>query len=161
LDVWADVDAAVLAVLRYALLRMRATRSRGSGDGASVAPVLVAPEQLKLLRDTYVQPLADAVAAAQAEMRAEVGISALLPHPRPFPHQPPTPRALSSVAATAGTAGGGVGAASLAAAESTATRDHAAGCAPPAGAADAALSKLFLLDAAISAVAELLHELKL
>lgn len=127
LETWADADVALLSLLRLVLL----LQARRQPSGA--APLLTR-QQVDDVARCYARPLAAAVARCQADLREELHITALLPHPAPF--------------VPVGRGGAAAG---------DATGRPAAPPAPPAGGADGALlSKLFLLDGALTPVLELL-----
>lgn len=135
-----------------------ATSSSPSSTGPRFPGLVIQPEKRRLYRDTYVTPLISAVAAAQTRAREEAGIMSLHAHPQPFATGtgtgtgPVTGDGDAGNSASSGTGGSG------ASSSSTGSGNKVAPASAPLGARDegAMLSKLFLLDAALVPVLELL-----
>jgi hypothetical protein len=136
LEANADVDGALLSLLRLLLLLLPRP---AAAAGTSTAAIL-RRDQLQLLRDSYVRPLMRAVMRAETVLREDEGILTLHAHPAAF-----------AAPAAGATQGGGE--------EATVGGGRVAAAGPPPQYARAAtLSKLFLLDAALTPVLDLLED---
>jgi hypothetical protein len=160
LEEQADADTGILALLRFVLLRTGSYQGSGAGAAAATGVAagargpsqprpqpLITRDDLRLLADTYLRPLAAAVSSSQRELRMRTGVGDLTPHPAPFPQGAPGAAQAAAAAGPAMVLSPGSAAAGGA--------NPAAGAAPPSAPLDAALSKLFLLDASLGPVLEL------